>query len=232
MMRRDGLKTVICKYPVRSFVAPLLWPIYWGTFPYNLIREWKIEAQVRRVGPLLRTLTQKEVREVRRVAALNKAEYCLWQKRYSSSHQFKHSLAIALAATILLSLFAASMASPISSSDQTGKYGTIISARGDPVLDRGGGSGEFSFEGTIPTAGEPESLVFFRIIPPTIEATREMQDEIEHVPYFGWLIASFITAIQSAGEILRHNGGNQNAEHNDRYLCGNRAAFVMCLVGE
>jgi hypothetical protein len=222
MMRRDGLVPMLRKYPLRTVVASTLWPIYWGSFPYEVFREWKIEAQMRRIGPLLRTLTKREKDEIRRVTNLNTAEYRRWQKRYCSSHKFRHSLVVALAATLLLSIFACCCFA-FSGGGQTDKYGVIISARGDPVLDGGGSSGAIGFEGLIPVKFEPDKLISFWIIPPLVEETRDRQDAIEHIPDNGWLVR--LVRIQSAGGSLRQIKGES---HEKVYVsdrsCSNRAA--------
>jgi len=78
----------------------------------------------------------------------------------------------------------------------------------------------------------PPLIIFWRFLEDLFKIQLRWR-KIPHVPYFGWLVATFIVAIQSAGDTLRHTNGGNNAEyHNRRNNDSYRAVFIGYLVGQ
>lgn len=88
----------------RFFFAIILWPIYFFKYPYNVVREIRVEAELRRLKGLFRVFSTKEIKLVREIA--NSAYYKQWLAdfRYQRKDNFKRGLFLALFATLVLHL--------------------------------------------------------------------------------------------------------------------------------
>lgn len=231
--RMKGARRTIAENPVRYIIACLFWPFYMWHYPFGVLQEAWLEIQLRRLGPLFRQLTHEERITVRRVAAYNKSDRSEWISDFQRRNEglFERTAFAAMLGVIVLHLCCVFLLPTPSCAEI--RSSVVIAARagpsGDIQIDHGDEDGISHASAEIMQIAdempEPDLIVWWKLIDTVFQEQRRLR-MIPHVPYLGWLVASFITAIQSAGEILRHNGGNQNAERNQGNLRGNRAACV------
>jgi hypothetical protein len=235
--RMKGAWHTIAENPLRYILACLLWPYYIWHYPYGILHELWLEVQMRRVGPLFRRLTSEERTTIRRVSGLDKADYSTWIGDFQQRNkcQFARTAFTAMLGVIILHVCCALLVFPTQCrAEARGAPATV--ARAGPsciqAMDSDDGGVQAPVEILPAKCEPPEPILMAWGRVPAIEAKRyERWRKIPHVPYFGWLIVCFITAIQSAGASLRQNGGRQNeAEHLWNHLRSSRAAFDFCLV--
>lgn len=105
--KRDGFRAVIptiCRQKARYVIASIAWPAFFWRFPYNILRELWVEAQLRRFGDLFRWLTPDEREKVRVIA--NSSAYKGWMVEHRRLHAGlpQRWLLVALLGTILFNL--------------------------------------------------------------------------------------------------------------------------------
>jgi len=88
----------------KFLLAILLWPVYFFKYPYNVVREIRVEAELRRLKGLFRVFTVKESRLVREVANSSYYKQWLFEFRLQNRGSFKRGLFLALMATLFLHL--------------------------------------------------------------------------------------------------------------------------------
>ena len=106
MASRKGVLETILADKLRFIYSIILWPLYATKYPYNVIREIIVAAELRRIGKIFRRFTPEENALVRQIA--ESANFREWIKDFHLSNDaaFIRSFAVALAAVVLLNLFA------------------------------------------------------------------------------------------------------------------------------
>ena len=104
MAERNGILETILAEKKKFVLATILWPIYFFKYPYNVVREIRVEAELRRFKGLFRVFSVKEARLVREVA--NSSYYKQWLAEFHQQNggSFKKGLFLALIATLFLHL--------------------------------------------------------------------------------------------------------------------------------
>lgn len=102
-LRRGILETFLADKK-RFLFAILLWPWFFSRYPFNIINEIKVEAELRRMGNLFRRLSMTERKLVREVAASSDFEN--WITAFRLNNQMRRSMAIVILPTIIMYLFA------------------------------------------------------------------------------------------------------------------------------
>ena len=242
MSEMGGVLDVFCMDTKKFFWALFAWRGFFE-FPDSLYRvRLRAEGKYRaHYGILFRRLTREETREI--LSHCDSWEsYKVWAEELASEEEPVTAgirvrntvrLCFALLAVLFFAMVTAALAANAASKESSGRCTVACAAntadRAGPSLsvDRDDGGTSFASAEIMPVASdlpEPDLVVWWKVFSYFPREQRRWRD-IEHVPYFGWLVVGFITAIQSAGAILRHNGGNQNAERYGINLSGNRAAL-------
>ncbi len=105
MTERKGiLETILADK--RKFVFSILaWPLCLFKYPYNIVREIRVEAELRRLGKVFRKLTGREKKLIQEIA--NSNFYSSWiigfHKKYAN--KFQRGLAITFLVTIMFGVF-------------------------------------------------------------------------------------------------------------------------------
>lgn len=101
MAQRKGILETILAGKSNFVAAILLFPFFFGKYPFNIIREIRVEAELRRMKQFFRVLSAKEAKAVKRIA--NSPYYEQWLASYRRQNQrkFKRGLILALGGTIV-----------------------------------------------------------------------------------------------------------------------------------
>jgi len=89
----------------KKFVlATIFWPVYFFKYPYNVAREIRVEAELRRLKGLFKVFTTREAGLVREVA--NSGFYKQWLAEFRQQNRgdFRRGLFLALMATLFIHL--------------------------------------------------------------------------------------------------------------------------------
>jgi len=105
MVDRRGILETILAEKKKFVLAVVLWPIYFFKYPHNVVREIRVEAELRRFKGLFRKLSFRELGLVREVA--NSSYYKEWIAEYHQQNRnsFMRGLFIVLIATLVIHLF-------------------------------------------------------------------------------------------------------------------------------
>jgi hypothetical protein len=237
LQRSKGVKKTVTENPMRAILAVPLWMIYVWSYPYNIFRELWLEAQIRRIGPLFRRLTEAERKTVCEVASLDKASYSRWIGTFEQRNRsiFARSAFIAMLGVVFLHIFCALLVLPASCSTSTRE--PVAISRAGPVTfevsqDNSGNGGHTVVHEAILVADEPPGthlIILWRLHEESV-SERHRWDTIDHVPDLGWLNIQFYR-IQSAGARLRQsNGGrNEKVRNNVNIPHSDRAVYVSSL---
>lgn len=100
MSRRKGILETILADKKRFLLAVCAWPAYISRYPFNIVREIRVEAELRRLGNLFRRLSSEERELAQEIAGSKK--YKEWIKGFRTQYGgvFQHSLLIVLVPTI------------------------------------------------------------------------------------------------------------------------------------
>ncbi|TAN58550.1 hypothetical protein EPN15_00645 [Patescibacteria group bacterium] len=81
--------------------ATLGWMFYFHKYPSNVLREIRVEAELRRIGKLFRRFSSQERSEIRRIA--NGVDYHFWLTQFHQTHvrRLRRSLLFAVLVTIM-----------------------------------------------------------------------------------------------------------------------------------
>jgi hypothetical protein len=101
MRQRRGILITLLAEKKRFVLAIIFWPVYVSRYPNNVIREIRVEAELRRLGNLFRSLSPKEVRLIREIAA-NGSSYRRWLKQ---KRIYRRGLFLAIMVTLFFSIF-------------------------------------------------------------------------------------------------------------------------------
>lgn len=105
MVNRKGIIETILADKKRFFLAVAFWPFFIMKYPYNVVREIIVEAEIRRLGNVFRRLTEREREFVVQVASKNNFWLWLLEFRAENSIIFQRSFATALVSVIIIHLF-------------------------------------------------------------------------------------------------------------------------------
>jgi len=97
------LETILAEK--KKFVlATIFWPVYFFKYPHNVVREIRVEAELRRLKGLFKAFTIREAGLVREVA--NSSFYKQWLAEYHQQNigNFKRGLFLALITTLFIHL--------------------------------------------------------------------------------------------------------------------------------
>jgi len=110
MGERKGILAAILADKKKFVLAIIAWPALLYKYPYNIVREIKVEAELRRIKGLFKKLSLKEIGLVREIA--NSDNYHLWIKNYRKQHkaELQRGLFVAILATLFIHIFFVSFA--------------------------------------------------------------------------------------------------------------------------
>ena len=110
MGERKGILATILADKKKAFSATIAWPLFLYKYPYNIVREIRVEAELRRIKGLFKKLSLKEAGLVREIA--NSNNYRLWIKGYRRQHktELQRGLFVAILATLFIHIFFVSFA--------------------------------------------------------------------------------------------------------------------------
>lgn len=110
MGERKGILAAILADKKKFILAIIAWPIFLYKYPYNIVREIRVEAELRRIKGLFKKLSLKEMRLVREIA--NSSNFHLWIKNYRSQYRsgLQRGLFVAILATLFIHVFFVSFA--------------------------------------------------------------------------------------------------------------------------
>ncbi|AKM82228.1 TPA: hypothetical protein DD449_03930 [Candidatus Berkelbacteria bacterium] len=119
----------------KKFVFSILfWPYGLFCYPGNIIREIVVQTELRRIkDKLLAPLSRHEKKVIDEIAG--STGYKVWRKEYchQNTGNFKHSFALALAATILCLFILPWFSSSAQASTEKEKTKVLISSRAGPI---------------------------------------------------------------------------------------------------
>jgi|GEM_PF-2806381 len=99
-----GILETILADKLRFIYSVVFWFIFLFKYPYNVVREIRVEAELRRLGNFFRPLTEAERLVVRQVAANKDFGAWLANFREENAANFRRTLAVALLALIFFAL--------------------------------------------------------------------------------------------------------------------------------
>jgi hypothetical protein len=105
MANRKGIVETILAGKKKFFLAVILWPLFIMKYPFNVVKEIIVEAEIRRLGNTFRRLTEKEKEFVAQVASENNFWQWLLEFRSENSMLFQKSFVTALISVIIIHLF-------------------------------------------------------------------------------------------------------------------------------
>lgn len=102
MAQRKGILGTILADKKKFVSAMIMWPIFVGKYPYNVVREIVVEAELRRIGNLFRKLSPKEKLKIEAIA--NSDGYKAWIQKFRTENKlrFQNCFLLALAVTIII----------------------------------------------------------------------------------------------------------------------------------
>ncbi|MEA1926146.1 MAG: hypothetical protein U9M90_02780 [Patescibacteria group bacterium] len=105
MSERKGILETILADKTRFLSSVLLWPVFLFRYPFNVVREIRVEAELRRLGKFFRHLSAEEKKLAQEVAQSGNCQNWIKQFRLVNSHSFERTLFAALIPAILLYVF-------------------------------------------------------------------------------------------------------------------------------
>jgi hypothetical protein len=194
MSERRGIAATILADKRAFVLSVIFWPAYIFRYPHNVVREIVVEAELRRLGRLLRLLAPEEQEKVREIA--NSSCYKEWISEHHRLHvgKFQRGLVIALLGTILLNLLlpALGSAKQVKVNKEAAVYqttrgsgGEITSSQNSPDKDDGQTRHEVWL--LNPWRVSHPGLIWWMVSsdPPK---PKTMVREIDHIPSDGCLV--------------------------------------------
>ncbi len=102
MMQRRGILAAILADKKAFIKALLFFPYYLGKYPHNVVREIRVEAELRRLGGLFRILKPQERQTVREIA--NSASYGDWLNWHRHHAGYRRHVVLTVLVTVLMNL--------------------------------------------------------------------------------------------------------------------------------
>jgi len=105
MVERKGILETILADKWKFVLSIVFWFVFLFKYPYNVIREIRVEAELRRLGNFWRPLNRLEKNLVRQVAASSDFTNWIQLFRKENAHRFRRSLILGLLAALLFTFF-------------------------------------------------------------------------------------------------------------------------------
>lgn len=188
MRQRKGILATILADKKAFILALLGWPCCIWKYPYNILREIVVEAELRRYGNIFRRFKPTEKELVVKIA--NSEQFTLWRSLFNQMHKenFKRSLLMAILATILLHLIAPTFSEAKKPTDKPGS-GSIQITKTDRAGPPGYSQAESQDTGTDQTtsylpksANVDSNKYWWPILIGEVLLLLERTREIGHVP--------------------------------------------------
>lgn len=131
MTDRKGILETILAEKKKFVLAVILWPFCFSKYPYNVVREIRVEAELRRLKGLFRVFSAKESKLVREIA--NSSYYKQWIAEYRQQDRsnFQRGLFVAMVATLFFHLL---LPSNLRASEKRVRSpGLVVIAAGDQI---------------------------------------------------------------------------------------------------
>jgi hypothetical protein len=212
MTQRRGILETVLAGKSNFFIAILLWPIFYGRYPFNVIREIRVEAELRRIKGLFRIMGAKELKTIRQIA--NGSNYEQWLTSYHKQNQpmFKRGLILALGGTIAFHILL--LPSISRASEATGNSIPVICK-----AEQGQGQGNIGSvsqdncqpqdQGLVwePDFMEPFALAISPVIREEIYSCRETEpiDQIPLSLLLGWFVWTITQTVLKGWNHEREN---------------------------
>lgn len=105
MSERKGILETILAGKAKFLLSVLLWPVFLFRYPFSIVREIRVEAELRRFGEFFRRLSTEE--KIMAQEAAQREDYRNWirQFRLDNGHFFKRTLFAALIPAVLMYAF-------------------------------------------------------------------------------------------------------------------------------
>lgn len=103
--REKNILGTILAEKKKFILATLAWPFFIHKYPFNVVREIRVEAELRRLKGLFRVFSVKEARLVKEVANSSYYKEWLFDFHLQNRGSFGRGLFVALMATLILHLF-------------------------------------------------------------------------------------------------------------------------------
>lgn len=191
MCQRKGILETILADKQKFVGAIFGWPVQIWLYPWNVIREIRVEAELRRLGNLFRRFGEKERALVQKIAASDDYDQWLGSHHRRNRGSFRHGLVLALMATLVVSFTAPAFSSgTIHSGADPPQFQSV--GHGDAAQDAGGENVSHPALSHCPTE------VFFvrvwlHLCPAEAFAFQSVDRHIEHVPLLGSRVRSELT---------------------------------------
>jgi hypothetical protein len=191
MASRKGILETILADKFRFVYSIILWPLYATKYPYNVIKEIIVAAELRRIGEVFRRFTPEENAIVRQIAE-NK-NFWQWIENFHLANEpsFRRSFVVALVAVVLLKLLVPMVAQADAGHAELTRAGPEITAAISIDHDTNNiQQTDDHFEGLMMLATLFESCMEFSGVTQFQLKnfhTKEFFIEIDHVPLAGYL---------------------------------------------
>ena len=105
MGERKGILATVLADKKKFVLAIMAWPLFLYKYPYNIVREIRVEAELRRIKGLFKKLSLREIGLVREIA--NSSNYYLRIESYHKQHKVEpqRGLFVAILATLFIHIF-------------------------------------------------------------------------------------------------------------------------------
>lgn len=184
--RRRGITTTILASKRGFALAVLGWPVGLFTYPYNIVREIRVEAELRRWGDALRRLNPAERDLVRAMASSAYYREWLTSLRRSQERKSNRSLLAALLAVLVVHLFVGFISiARAEASSQHETVGVTATTRDGPTITQAGGEDKsLGMDLVLPTMFTSPPLIVLSepVVYPPRQRPRRRAERIRHVP--------------------------------------------------
>ncbi|EKD23648.1 MAG: hypothetical protein ACD_81C00205G0001 [uncultured bacterium] len=126
MAQRRGILETILAGKMECVKAVIVWPAYFLQYPYNIIREIRVEAELRRMGDVFRRLKTDERLLARAIADSGQYEQHLQSLRVCHKGMEHRSLLVALIPALVLYIVLPAFAGEGVYGDSHGRDGPVI----------------------------------------------------------------------------------------------------------
>jgi len=177
MISRKGIAETILADKKKFVCAIVFWPKFFFKYPRNVVREIRVEAELRMIKTIFRVLSQKETALVREIANGSNQRYRQWlgQKR-----DYRRGLTITLIVTVILHILPPSIARAQVKQSKTATIGSC-----ERIEEDVGNSAEIETTAVAilePQATPEELLVITIAEPESINPESIAPKEIDRIP--------------------------------------------------
>ncbi|GBE16300.1 hypothetical protein BMS3Abin15_00113 [bacterium BMS3Abin15] len=192
MFQRKGILGTFLADKKKFMLAVLVWPVFITKYPFNVAREIRVEAELRRMGKIFRKLSNADKELIRRVA--NSAKYREWLSafRAANKQRFQHALLFTIAITISINALGPLVVSAEASFARDGPAVMQSVISGDETEENSDNySNDLSEKWCLPEATARLSLFLTETLKKFAEGTyrRIFVKKVDHIP-LSWLFSS------------------------------------------